>query len=88
MKIKGLQEEAVKPLGFPRLSIFRPGALDRGELRQERGKERFMGFIGMSGIPVSTVAKGIRADMEQKNEAGESTPAPYGDADIERLAAL
>eukprot|EP01052_Picozoa_sp_SAG31_P005856 SAG31_NODE_264_length_18835_cov_7.543553_7_plen_151_part_00 len=71
LKVKGLQEEAAKALFGPpeqpqsRLSIFRPGALDRGaELRAKRGKERFMGAIGMKGLPVVTLAKAMLVDAE------------------------
>ena len=46
MKIKGQQEEVAKDLGFSRLTIWQPGALDRGDLRAQRAKERCLGSSG------------------------------------------
>ena len=90
MKIKGKQEVAAKALGFPRLTIFQPGALNRGdELRKQRNAERFMGFIGMTGIDVALVGRALMVDAEQRPDNSEQTTfVVYGDGDIRRLAAM
>jgi uncharacterized protein YbjT (DUF2867 family) len=64
LKVKGQQEEYARTLGFPRLALFRPGALDRGPLRDARFKEKLMGWIGMKGIRVGLVGRAIRMDAE------------------------
>ena len=63
----------------------RPGALDRGELRSQRGKEKFMGFIGMKGIAVATVGRAMRVDAETK---GDSPGETLSDGQIKALASL
>ena len=57
MKIKGHQEDVAKELGFSRLTIWQPGALDRGELGAQRAKERCLCCLGMRGIDVALVAR-------------------------------
>ena len=87
MKIKGQQEDVAKGLEFSRLTIWQPGALDRGELRAQRAKERCLGCLGMRGIDVALVARAMRADAEQQRGASIATsPAVYGDTDIRALS--
>lgn len=52
-KTKGLAEEALIALQFPKLAIFRPGLLDRGAV--SRSNEKFA-KIFVSGMPVKTLA--------------------------------
>lgn len=69
MKTKGRAEEAVKAEGFDRVSIFRPGLLDRGELA--RGIEKLGMKLG-SSIKVSDVAKLLILDATRPD------PQPLG----------
>jgi oxidoreductase len=88
IKIKGQQEDVAKELGFSRLTIWQPGALDRGELRSQRASERCMGCLGMRGIDVKLVARAICVDAEQLSAASSgAATAVFGDDDIRAIAA-
>lgn len=87
MKIKGQQEDVAKELGFSRLTIWQPGALDRGELRAQRAKERCMGCFGIRGIDVKLVARAMRADAENADVGSDGTNlAVCGDTEIRAIA--
>lgn len=66
---KGRAEEAVRNCGFDRVSIFRPGMLDRGDML--RPMEKFALKL-MSSIKVSDVAKIMILDAERTD------PQPLG----------
>ena len=85
MKIKGQQEDVAKELGFSRLTIWQPGALDRGELRAQRAKERCLGCLGMRGIDVKLVARAMCLDAEQPGHSSNANLAVYGDTEIRAL---
>lgn len=61
-KIVAVQaEEAVKAQGFARVSIFRPGALDRGQ--KARWNERLASRL-TTATPVKDVARAMVLDAE------------------------
>mmetsp|Transcript_7613 Transcript_7613/g.16507 ORF Transcript_7613/g.16507 Transcript_7613/m.16507 type:complete len:84 (+) Transcript_7613:405-656(+) len=57
-----MAEEAVKAQGFERVSIFRPGLLDRGDLA--RGMERFFLRL-MPNIKVSQMGRMMVLDASR-----------------------
>lgn len=61
IKTKGQAEEAVKAQGFARVSIFRPGALDRGP--KARWNERLASRLTTT-TPVRNVARAMVLDAE------------------------
>lgn len=92
LKAKGQAEDDARAMKFSRLSLVRPGALDRGQLRKARTKERILGFFGMKGISVSVVARGMVADAEQAEMTGDDREEPRSseviltNAGLQRLA--
>ncbi len=83
-KTKGMAEEGVIALGFPRTSIWRPGLLDRGD--RARGVEK-VGLALAGGVPVRAVAAAIVSTLEHENTAGASSGTSFfSDAEIRRLA--
>lgn len=54
-------EEAVKAQGFPSVSIFRPGPLDRGQ--KARWNEKLASKVVMT-TPVKDVARAMMLDAE------------------------
>ncbi|XP_028411804.1 oxidoreductase HTATIP2-like [Dendronephthya gigantea] len=80
MKTKGQIEEDCKKLNFDRLSIFRPGLLDRGQ--DKRFVEKAVGLF-WKAIQVSDVAKGMRIDAEQVVKKLKSSEA--GNEEKEKL---
>ncbi|KAJ3030041.1 UNVERIFIED_CONTAM: Oxidoreductase htatip2 [Siphonaria sp. JEL0065] len=81
MKTKGEIEEAVKALEFPRLSIFRPGLLNRGAA--SRAWESVAVLIGPS-VSVSTVAKAMIHDYENPSSS-VAVLTEYTDSQIKEL---
>ena len=90
-RTKGMAEEGVIALGFPRTSIWRPGLLDRGG--RARGVEK-VGLALAGGLPVRAVASAIVSALEQENAGGagarsgadEKGTSFFSDAEIRRLA--
>lgn len=62
LKVKGEVEDMLRAKGFERVSIFRPGLLDRGA--QARFKEK-VASIFMPTIRARTVAQAMRVEAEQ-----------------------
>lgn len=67
MKTKGLAEQAVIAQGFERVSIFRPGALDRGDLMRplERVLLKLFASHKMPDLAHSMVDDALRTDAKQ-----------------------
>ncbi|CAI5717030.1 unnamed protein product [Peronospora destructor] len=65
---KGQVEDKVRQLKLERISIFRPGMLQRGDLL--RGTEKMLGWVvpGMFQISIRAVAKGMVSDYESGGE--------------------
>jgi oxidoreductase len=88
MHLKGAAEAAVEAKGFPRVSIFRPGMLDRG------GAARFGEALALKllpSTPVADVARAMIAAVERDAAAARAATAPvppavYETADIRALA--
>lgn len=87
-RTKAAAETAIKELGFPAATIFRPGMLDRED--KLRTGERWLLKV-IPGIKVGAVAKEMRLDAEEtlgklKNKGGEGVKAwkVVEDADISR----
>lgn len=79
-EVKGKAEEMVKAMGFDKVSIWRPGMLERGAAA--RGIEKFINFFS-AGTPTSVVAEAMRREAEEGG-AGVNT---YDDATIRRRGA-
>jgi hypothetical protein len=86
MKIKGQQEDVARDLGFSHLTIWQPGALDRGDLRAHRAKERCLGCLGMRGIDVKLVARAMCLDAEAAVGSSRTAVVVHDDADIRAIA--
>lgn len=56
-RVKGEVEDFVRKLGFERAAFLRPGSLNRGE--DATWTERIITLGGLSGLPVSDVAKAM-----------------------------
>mmetsp|Transcript_12588 Transcript_12588/g.17422 ORF Transcript_12588/g.17422 Transcript_12588/m.17422 type:complete len:228 (+) Transcript_12588:106-789(+) len=83
MKTKGEAEEGVKKLGFNRVSIFRPGMLDRGE--DARFKEKFFSVFTGS-IKVSKVANAMKnIAIQQAAEPKNNHIDYFSNSDILKL---
>ena len=65
-------EESVKGLGFPFVSIFRPGLLDRGS-KARTGESLFSAIV--SSVKVADVAKVMVADAEDAAAVGPTQGA-------------
>ncbi|KAG7391256.1 Oxidoreductase htatip2 [Phytophthora boehmeriae] len=78
---KGEVEDKVQQLKFSRLSIFRPGMLQRGDLL--RGTEKMFGWMipGAYQITAGAVAKGMLADYE----SGAEGLKEYSHADLKKF---
>lgn len=79
-KVKGQAEEAVKAQGFPTVSIFRPGALARGN--KARGNEKWLSMLPITTTPVKAVAQAMILDAE----AGRTGVHIYEEASIIQAA--
>ncbi|KAJ3250204.1 Oxidoreductase htatip2 [Chytriomyces hyalinus] len=77
-RTKGLVEEAVKANGFERLSIFRPGLLNRAESSR---KWEWVANCIMSGVDTKTVAAAMIRDFE----ARDGKQREFSDAQIREL---
>lgn len=65
-KTKGMAEQAVISQSFPRVSIFRPGMLERGDVA--RPGEKIFSKV-MNSIPVADVARVMILDAERSRGA-------------------
>jgi len=84
MKTKGEVEEELKKLDFPRLSIYRPGLLDRG--KEARFIEKLAGVV-TSGIPVSVVARAMmQVSVKQATENKSKMLDVLSNSDIRQAA--
>jgi len=71
LQVKGLAEQEVTKLKFPRTSIFRPGMLERP------GSDRFFEKIGLlSSTHVSVVARAMVLDAESDQPSGDEPEKP------------
>ena len=61
METKGQADEAVARMQFKRVSIFRPGLLDRGEDKERTGEKVLRWFIG--AMPTAKVALALVRDQ-------------------------
>jgi oxidoreductase len=86
MKVKGQVENVAREQGFSRLTLVRPGMLDRGDLRQARFKEKLAGWVGMKGINVKLVARAMIADAERAGAEDAGVSVLDGNATLTRLA--
>ncbi|EDO37646.1 predicted protein [Nematostella vectensis] len=87
-EVKGKVEEALKKLQFPHTTIYRPGLLSRGD--KARFVEKIYAWF-VSSIPVATVAKAMRVEVEghfsSKQTTGASAQArTLFNSDIYKLA--
>eukprot|EP00955_Chlamydomonas_euryale_P117135 366456-Chlamydomonas_euryale.AAC.18 len=71
-QVKGQAEEAVKAGGFPFVSVFRPGLIDRGD--RMRGGEKLAKVLGVSSIKTAAFGKLMVEDAEEVAQ-GRRTPA-------------
>lgn len=83
MQTKGEAEQAVQAQEFERVSVWRPGLLERGDAA--RWNEKLFAWVAPS-MPTSTLARAMRIDAERaahEHVAGVST---YGNGDIREFA--
>lgn len=81
-------EEAVKAAGFPFISIYRPGLLDRSNTAEPRGLEVLASKV-FSKLPCAALAKAIVNDAEARLQEGAPQGVKlYTNPDIKRLQAL
>ena len=86
MRRKGVAENEVINVGFPRTSVFRPGMLNRGN--RSRGYESLILNL-MPATPVADVARAMIYDAESTpidSDAATEKPVFYEEADVKFLA--
>jgi len=80
---KGKAEEAVKKLGFPRTSIYRPGLIDPGN--EPRSVEKFLAIF-ISGIKTSIFARAmIKVAIQQAHDQKFNLLDIFSDAQIRSI---
>eukprot|EP00300_Choanocystis_sp_HF-7_P003255 c12478_g1_i2.p1 GENE.c12478_g1_i2~~c12478_g1_i2.p1 ORF type:complete len:224 (+),score=45.75 c12478_g1_i2:43-714(+) len=85
VKTMGEKEQTAITKNFPRVSLFRPGFLDR-EIVSDRLLERLFHKIA-TGLPVSTLARAMIRDAEQAAKEDRTGVQYYTNSDIYALAA-
>jgi len=85
-RVKGQADDFVKGLGFSRMSLYRPGVLDRG--KDARLKEKIGGLFGST--TVTAVAKAMLActleQFKSKDKQKENKVDIFDTAQIKKIA--